>query len=494
MKNIRVYPVLFVLMAVAQLFSGCASNPNRNNNSLRDAIQTAVNNMEQNLQLSSLDIARGFADAAGGQTSQGFTPRPVVAVLSINSTSETLSAFIVEELIVAIAGSPQLTAVERSRLEVVRREQGFQHSGEVSDQTAQALGRLLGAQYVVTGDLVAIGNSYRIRVIAINVETTAISAASSLPINSRDETIRYLTNSQAGQQVVAGSIPARRGRVGEVATSGTGIRVAWIPAGTFTMGSPANEIGRNPGDEGQWQVSITRGFWMGVYPVTQEQWVRVMGSNPSGNQASNPVAGDVQGRRPVTGVSWYDSLVFANRLSIMEGLSPAYRINGSTNPDLWGPVPTSWNAVWMAVEIVSGSTGWRLPTDEQWEYAARAGTTSAFNNGTVNWESQGDLDKIGWFGFNSGGRSREVGLKQPNAWGLHDIHGNVWERVWDWTGAYPREAQTDPTGPSSGSLRVGRGGSWYHSAEYARSANRGNFNRFSRGNLIGLRLIRPQGR
>ncbi|MCL1992689.1 MAG: formylglycine-generating enzyme family protein, partial [Spirochaetes bacterium] len=146
-------------------------------------------------------------------------------------------------------------------------------------------------------------------------------------------------------------------QAGQRATSQTGIATAWIPAGTFTMGSPANEAGRSGNEGPQRQVTISAGFWMGVYPITQEQWTRVMGSNPSGGQASNPVSGDAQGRRPVTSVSWYDALVFANRLSIMEGLSPAYRLFGSTNPDDWGPVPTSNNAFWNAVEIVPGSNG-----------------------------------------------------------------------------------------------------------------------------------------
>ncbi|MCL1991848.1 MAG: formylglycine-generating enzyme family protein, partial [Spirochaetes bacterium] len=290
-------------------------------------------------------------------------------------------------------------------------------------------------------------------------------------------------------------------QAGQRATSQTGIATAWIPAGTFTMGSPANEIGRWNNEGQQRQVTISRGFWMGVYPVTQEEWKRVMGSNPSRFNA-NPAAGETQGRRPVEQVSWFDALVFANRLSIMEGLSPAYSIGGSTNPDDWGAVPETnfWYdapdlealAIWDAVEIVPNSTGWRLPTEAQWEYAARAGTTTAFSNGATDFQNQASVDGIGWFSFNSGSMTREVGLKNANPWGLHDIHGNVWELCWDRYGPYPNQAQTDPTGASSGSGRVNRGGSLAISARYARSANRGHIIDPSfRYYRVGFRLVRP---
>ncbi|MCL1991575.1 MAG: formylglycine-generating enzyme family protein, partial [Spirochaetes bacterium] len=160
---------------------------------------------------------------------------------------------------------------------------------------------------------------------------------------------------------------------------GLGMKAVWIPAGSFLMGSPQYEIDRWENEGLQRLVTISEGFWMGAHPVTQQQWTQVMGENPVPG-----IAALYAPNRPVVMVSWYDALVFANRLSLIEGLVPAYSINGSSNPDDWGPVPANRDAAWDAVQTVPGSTGWRLPTEAQWEYAARAGTVSAFSSGTAD--------------------------------------------------------------------------------------------------------------
>jgi formylglycine-generating enzyme required for sulfatase activity len=255
-----------------------------------------------------------------------------------------------------------------------------------------------------------------------------------------------------------------------------------IPAGTFTMGSPANEPNRED-DETQHSVTLS-GFKMSKYLVTQEQYQAVMGSNSS-RFSSDPQAGETQGKRPVENVSWYDAIVFCNRLSIKEGLSPAYSIGGKTDPTAWGKVPTGRDAAWDAVMIIESSNGYRLPTEAQWEYACRAKTTTAYNTGdTVS-------DNTGWLDSNSGNKTHEVGKKPANAWGLHDMHGNVWEWCWDWYGSYPSEAQTNPMGASSGAGRVGRGGGWSGSAGDLRSACRMVAARTQRFIYLGFRLARP---
>ena len=203
--------------------------------------------------------------------------------------------------------------------------------------------------------------------------------------------------------------------------------------------------------------------------------------------------------RAATNVSWYDAIVFANRLSMQVGLSPAYEIQCASNnqwttdPGRWGTIPAISNARWNAVRVVAGSTGYRLPTEAQWEYAARAGTTTAFNDGVTNdYRNTAAVRLLGWFWNAPGGNFvREVGLLQPNAWGLYDMHGNVWEWGWDWFAAYAAGPQTDPIGASSGSVRVARGGAWDRVAEVLRSAQRAWSFPFSRHDYLGFRLVRP---
>ena len=272
--------------------------------------------------------------------------------------------------------------------------------------------------------------------------------------------------------------------------SPTGITMVWIPAGTFTMGSPEAEKGRWDGESPQRTVTLI-GFYMGMYPVTQEQYETVMGTNPS-SFSSNPASGEVQAKRPVETVYWYEALVFANKLSLIEGLTPAYRIDGSTDPADWGEVPTAFfNTIWNTVEIVDGSTGYRLPTEAQWEYACRAGTATAFNNGVNDWEDEATVDPVGWLRFNSGGMTHEVGRKTANAWGLYDMHGNIFEWCWDWFGLYPGEDQADPPGPSRGSRRIMRGGDWVDLGDIARSAYRDYGTPHYRSHYLGFRLVRP---
>ncbi len=249
------------------------------------------------------------------------------------------------------------------------------------------------------------------------------------------------------------------------------------------MGSPETEPNRYD-DETQHSVTLSA-FYMGKYEVTQEQYLAVMGNNPSWF-TSGAAAGEIQGKRPVEMVSWYNAIVFCNRLSMKEGLTPAYSIGGNTNPGVWGTVPTSSNATWDAVVCNWNANGYRLPTEAEWEYACRAGTTTVYYTGnTIS-------DNTGWYVNNSGNKTHEVGKKPANAYGLYDMHGNVDEWCWDWYGSYGSAAQTDPVGASSGSYRVLRGGGWGNVAEGLRSANRNTGYPSSRINHLGFRVLRPQ--
>ena len=273
----------------------------------------------------------------------------------------------------------------------------------------------------------------------------------------------------------------------------------WIPEGTFQMGSPTTETNHQP-KETLHTVTLTKGFYMGIYEVTQEQYEAVMGENPSylhGGHGREPATGEEQGKRPAEQVNWYDAIVFCNRLSILEGLDPVYRIPGfsnSTDPDVWGAVPSSSDGTWNAAVMIGWPdkvpNGYRLPTEAEWEYACRAGTDTAWSFGS----SFVDIDLYAWYYPNSGSKTHEVGKKKPNDFGLYDMHGNVHEWCWDWYGgAYESGPQTAPKGDFSGSYRVMRGGGWSSddAGDLRSAARSADYPNNSSSSVIGLRVVRP---
>ncbi len=231
-----------------------------------------------------------------------------------------------------------------------------------------------------------------------------------------------------------------------------------LPGGEFWMGSPDVEVGRHH-DEALHKVRIGRPFLLGVTPVTQSLWEGAMGDNPSWTLASD---------HPVESVSWFQAVAFCNRLSEMEGLRPAYRIDGDD---------VSWDRE---------MDGFRLPTEAEWEYAARAG-------GPTRFAGSDSSDEVAWHWRNTGGLTHSVGQRTPNAFGLHDMSGDVSEWVWDWYGPYPTSADPadDPSGPLYGEFRVHRGGSAFSLPADVRVARRhGEERPADRYNFLGLRVAR----
>ena len=210
----------------------------------------------------------------------------------------------------------------------------------------------------------------------------------------------------------------------------------WIKSCTFIMSSPDDELG-GINDSPQHQVTLTKDYWLGKYEVTQAQYEAVMGENPSYFKGAN---------LPVEQVSWDDAMDFCAKLTDQERAA--------------GRLPKGYE--------------YTLPTEAQWECACRAGTTTALNTGkdlTERYECP-EMDEAGWYVFNSDGTTHPVGEKLVNAWGLYDMHGNVWEWCLDWNGGISASSATDPKGPDTGSRRVVRGGSLSYYADECRSAHR----------------------
>jgi len=219
------------------------------------------------------------------------------------------------------------------------------------------------------------------------------------------------------------------------------MKLALIPAGKFMMGSPDGEQDRTKDEGPQREVTISKPFYMGIYHVTQEQYEQVMGKNPSKFKGA---------QNPVEMVSWDEAVEFCKKLSQKTG------------------------------KTVS------LPTEAQWEYACRAGSKTRFSYGDD--EDYSKLGDYAWYSKNSDGKTHAVGQKKPNAWGLYDMHGNVWGWCSDWYASYENAVTTNPTGPLHGSERAVRGGIWTCEPLVCRSAHRCGISPNSQQSSLGFRV------
>ncbi len=221
-----------------------------------------------------------------------------------------------------------------------------------------------------------------------------------------------------GFEIVKGSAEETNGWASEIRHKDTGIEMVYVAPGDFMMGSPPSEKGRVE-REILHKVKLTKAFYIGKYEVTQGQWEKAMGHNPSSFKGVN---------LPVEKVSWENCMSFCKKLG----------------------------------------AGFRLPTEAEWEYAARGGNRS---KGFI-YSGSNNLDEVGWYASNTGKKTHEVGKKKANELGIYDMSGNVWEWCSDWYGNYPVDEATDPIGVATGSGRVVRGGGWYYSTAGCRSAYR----------------------
>ena len=239
---------------------------------------------------------------------------------------------------------------------------------------------------------------------------------------------------------------------GKTISNSIGMHFVYIPPGSYLMGSPADEVGRTI-DEEQHKVTLTHGYYVQTTEVTQKQWKAVMGSLPRYIRNCSEEC-------PVERTSWEDAQTFIHKLNKLEG-----------------------------------GDYYRLPTEAEWEYAARAGSKKAFANGEITNAACGDtkMSDIGWYCGNSKSYPHHpVAQKKPNSWGIYDMHGSVWEWCSDWYGSYPQGSVNDPSGPPEGVERVIRGGGLGDNARSCRSANRLSHESDMIIDNIGMRIVRSQ--
>lgn len=357
---------------------------------------------------------------------------------------ESYSVAFTDRLRVELFNTGAFNVMERNEMDEILKEQGFQMSGCTTDECFVQVGKILGVNHIVAGSVSKIGNLYTITLRLISVETSKTIKA--IPVDYKGE-VEELASSKmkeaaqmlAGQQVISTSSSNYTSSPQPSVTSVLpGVSFVKIPSGSFQMGS--NEYN----NEKPIHTVNIQSFYMMTTEVTQAQWTAIMGNNPSNWKGDN---------LPIEGVSWNDAQDFLRKLN-------------QKDP----------------------GKNYRLPSEAEWEYACRAGTTTRFYSG----DNDNDLDAIAWYFSNSGYNTHPVGQKRANAWGLYDMSGNVWEWCQDWYHDSYYGAPLDGSAWESprGSHRVLRGGSWSSLPNCCRSAFRFINDPDDRNINIGFRLVR----
>ena len=270
----------------------------------------------------------------------------------------------------------------------------------------------------------------------------------------------------------------------------------FVPAGTFIQGSPIEEPCRSAANEVQFTHTLSRSILVMETEVTQQMWADLKGLQPSLPTDPSDLSVSSGMNHPVQRVTWFEAVLFSNLLSVERDLTPTYYKDASFTITLD-------DSNYLSGEFYCNfdADGYRLPTEGEWEHFARGGTEGPFSIFEPNYDGDScssctnglmpDLESVSVFCANETGGTAPAGSKNANPFGLKDVHGNVWERCWDWHGAYPSSPASDFTGAESGSVRVERGGGWYlYSSLTLRSASRSGNSPGVRANFFGFRLVR----
>jgi formylglycine-generating enzyme required for sulfatase activity len=341
--------------------------------------------------------------------------------------------------------------------------------GCTSTQCLMALGQMDVAK-LISGSVGKIGNRYSVSLSLFDTQNAKAEKAISEFCRTEDELIELVQ--KAGRQLLG--VPAEAAAAGKkeldkTFTNSMGMDFVLIPAGKFIMGSPNNESGRVEKEGPQREVQITKPFYLGKYEVKVSEFREFVKAAQYKTEAEDkggafvPVKGKWERKE---GITWY---------------SP-----GISQRDDHPVVCVAWSDAVDYGKWLGQKTGhaYRLPTEAEWEYACRAGSRQAYSFGS----DVRELSKFGWYAENSGGKTRPVGQKKPNSWGLFDVHGNALEWCQDWFGNYTAGRAVDPAGPPRGSSRVIRGGGWGSLAKDLRSAERRNG--MAGSPYVGFRLVR----
>lgn len=364
----------------------------------------------------------------------------------------------------AVANATGYEAYDRASFDVIMKEQNFQRSGAVDDNQIREMGIMAGVQYVLVTEASTEDGYFYILAKLLDVETGRFMKSAEELCEAKPTDIKGAC-SKLGVQLFGGSLSNSIGNNNVWSSSGgqdftetafgLNMRMVYVEGGTFTMGCTSEQGSDCDDDESPNRHTTVNSFYIGMLEITQEQWEQVMGTSiyQQRNKANPewPMRG-TGADYPMYYVSWEEAKEFCVRLSRQTGKA------------------------------------YRLPTEAEWEYAARGGKKAEGAKYSGGW----DVNEVAWYTGNSGNSTHVCGTKKANALGIYDMSGNVWEWCEDWFGPYLSYDTNNPKGASTGSGRVLRGGSWYDDAGNCRVSNRGNGSPVNRGNNGGFRLVLPQ--
>lgn len=356
-----------------------------------------------------------------------------VAILDFTAkgVAPILAEAIVENLMTSIINTSDFEVIERNQLDKLMKELNLQNSDDFNDRLREDLGNLHGVKLVILGSVTKIGSMITINMRGVEVSTGLAKFAKNITTRNEDEipgliqnlAILVFTNDEGlnkTKNVDDTSTTANTNKTPIVSTD-----MIFVQGGDFIMGSTDKKVS----DERFHSVTVSS-FWIGKYEVTQKEWKSLMGDNPSWHENDD---------KPVECVSWLDAVEYCNKKSEKDGLTKVYKIDDED-------VKCDWTA-----------NGYRLPTEAEWEYAARGGV----NDRKYKFSGSDDVEEVAVYKSNSDDKTSLVGSKKPNDLGIFDMTGNVREWCWDYYDRkYYQDNQKDPRGPSTGSKRIIRGGSY----------------------------------